>query len=326
MKYIYLDQNKWIELAKGLKNKEQKYISLYDTILKNVKDGIWAFPISIIHITETMKRKNETSRKELLDLMFAISNGYAICDYTTADNIEFNHWVNSNSLDCSQTKGLIIKRDLVSVLGLSTENVTIKCNGIAIPSELEKIAQIIKNHSCDREVFDLICEIISNEGSNGDEDYFYECYRKGRDDFQLWKKTIEKTEEYKSEHLYPAYLIRTFFQIYEEKLTSLSQNARKNIVKIFEECSTNKTNTINILETLPGFNVFNRLVFELYNNPDKQVHKHDFNDLAYMRVAVPYCDIVIGENYWCDRVKHYHLDKKYNTIVSTSLMSLIDKG
>ena len=29
MKYIYLDQNKWIELAKGIKNKEENYIVLY---------------------------------------------------------------------------------------------------------------------------------------------------------------------------------------------------------------------------------------------------------------------------------------------------------
>lgn len=99
---------------------------------------------------------------------------------------------------------------------------------------------------------------------------------------------------------------------------------RKNITELFTENSKNKTLAIANLETLPGFNVHNRLIYELFNNPDKDVHEHDFNDLAYLRVAVPYCDIVIGEKYWCNRVQNYGLDKKYNTLVTTKLLSLLN--
>ena len=122
MKYIYLDQNKWIELAKGLKDENPTYISLYETISKNVKDGIWAFPLSLIHISETMKRKDETSRKELLNLMFLISGGYSICDYMTADDFEFNSWANSKAVNCAQLKNLIIRHDWATIIGLSSEN------------------------------------------------------------------------------------------------------------------------------------------------------------------------------------------------------------
>lgn len=41
--YIYLDQNKWIELAKGIKNKESKYETLYKEMKCNVESNIWAF-------------------------------------------------------------------------------------------------------------------------------------------------------------------------------------------------------------------------------------------------------------------------------------------
>lgn len=37
MKYIYLDQNKWIELAKGINQTDTKYIELHQTMVNNVK-------------------------------------------------------------------------------------------------------------------------------------------------------------------------------------------------------------------------------------------------------------------------------------------------
>lgn len=324
MKYIYLDQNKWIELAKGIKDRNSTYIELHKKIIKNVENGFWAFPLSSIHITETMKRRNEISRKEILDLMFLISKGYAICDYTTADAIEFNSWANNKYVDYSQLKDIVIKHDWANIIGLSTENANIQFDdGLNLPNELEKIKKIIKEHSCDREVFDMIYNIINNNITE-DEDFYYTCYEKGRQRFLLWKNKVKGLEEYKDKHLYSAYLITVFFEVYKEKIKNLSPKMQKHIGELFEENSKNKTTAIANLEALPGFNVYNRLIFELYNNPDKKVHKHDFNDLAYLRIAIPYCDIVIGENYWCNRVCHYNLDKKYNTIVSTKLLSLIE--
>ena len=43
MKYTYLDQNKWIELARGIKEKKENYIVLYNTILKNIEEEKWTF-------------------------------------------------------------------------------------------------------------------------------------------------------------------------------------------------------------------------------------------------------------------------------------------
>lgn len=324
MKYIYLDQNKWIELAKGIKDKNSIYVELHKKIIRNVENGVWAFPLSSIHITEAMKRRDETSRKELLDLMFSVSKGYAICDYMTADTFEFAFWVDNKIVDCSRLKEKIIRCDWATTIGLSTENVNIQLSsGSYSPDKLLRIRKMIKEHSCDREVFDTICDIIA-ENIEADEEFYYECYEKGRQSFLSWKNEIKSLEEYKDKHLYPAYLIIMFFEAYREKINSLSPKQQKNIKELFEENSKNKTVAIANLESLPGFNVHNRLIFELYNNPQKKVHEHDFNDLAYLRVAIPYCDIVIGENYWCDRVCHYNLNKKYNTIVSTKLLNLIE--
>jgi len=323
MKYIYLDQNKWIELAKGINQTDTKYIELHQTMVNNVKKGYWAFPLSSIHIT---KRKDEISRKQIVDLMYSISNGYTICDFSTADSIEFEYWVKSMNSDFSQLKTTMIKRDWGNIIGISIEEVFLKLgeqNGL-LPHQLEILKKEIKNYYSDRDVFDYICQIIKGDKIYEDEEFFYDCYKKEKQSFIIWKQDIEKNDEYKKKHLYPAYLLKVFFELYKTRIESLSPEMKNNFAEMVEKNKKNKTMAISSLEAMPGFNIYNRLMFELNNNPDKKVHKHDFNDLAYLRVAVPYCDIVIGENYWCDRVCHYGLERKYNTIVTTKLFHLLD--
>lgn len=325
MKYIYLDQNKWIELAKGIKQENSKYIELYNTIINNVENGIWAFPLSIIHITETMKRKDEASRKEILDLMFSVSKGYAICDYATADYIEFKYWVNNKASDFSELKPIMIRQDYANIISLSMEKVFLefgKMDGLQ-PNELEILKQEIKKYYSERDVFDKICHIAERDIIKNEE-FYYNCFEEGRQGFLKWKESIKKLDVYKEKHLYPAYLLHTFFELYKSRLEKLSPEMKNNVSEMISRSTKNKTMTIANLEALPGFNVYNRLIFELFNNPDKEVHKHDFNDIAYLRVAVPYCDIVIGENYWCNRVCHYKLDEKYKTIVKTCLFELLN--
>ena len=305
MKYIYLDQNKWIELLKGLDGGKSEYIELFNIMMQNVHEHEWAFPISLIHVNETMKRKDEESRKKLLDLMFVISGGYSISDYTTANILEFNMWVQKQNVDCNKLKGSIIKHDWANLIGLSTDNAEVTIGEENDSERIRIIKSLISHHSCDRIIFDFLCNQCKFDLD--DEKFYYECFVKGRISFSKWKEDLEKSTGYKEKHLYPAYLIHVFFTEYKELLTGLPYDLQEEMKKNFEKNSKNKTMAINNLETLPGFNIHNRLVFELYSNPDKPVHPHDFNDLAYMRVAVPYCDVVIGENYWCDRVKHHKL-------------------
>lgn len=183
MKYIYLDQNKWIELAKGIKEKAPDYIKLYEVIVENIDNGNWAFPLSSIHITETMKRKDETSRKNILDLMFSISRGYGIYDYMTTDAIEFNYWINNKNVDVSKLKSTIIKQEWINIIGLSSENINAKLdNKLHSINESKAIEGIMSEYFCDREIFDLICNIINNNIAE-DEEYYYECYKNGRESF-----------------------------------------------------------------------------------------------------------------------------------------------
>lgn len=323
MKYIYLDQNKWIELLKGINSGEDRYIKLFNIIMQKVRGCEWAFPISIIHVTETMKRKDESSRNLLLDLMFTISGGYAIADYSTANIQEFNMWVLHQKVDCCELQNDIVQRDWIKIIGLSSYKAEVSIGGENDSEVINVIKGIINQHSCDREIFDKICALC--EYNPDDERFYYESYVRGRESFIKWRDNLKNLTDYKEKHVYPAYLINMFFTEYGEQLKKLPLDLQERICKLFEQNSKNKTMAIDNLEALPGFNIHNRLVFELYNNPYKQIHQHDFYDLAYLRVAIPYCDVVIGEKYWSDRVKANKLDSKYGAKVSTNLFDILNE-
>ena len=320
--YIYCDQNKWIELAKGIKSKKSEYENLLNKMKSNVDAGVWAFPLSIIHIAEAMKRKDEESRKILLDLMYSLSRGCSISDYATANIIEFNYWINNGAVNCKAIQNEILAFDIPRIIGLSSADAIVEIKGDknVTNEHVKTIKKIIVEHSCDRILFDYVCENCSS--LNDDEDFYYNCFVTGREEFKSWRTKIETLEEYKEKHVYPAYLIKVFFEEYKEMLSNLSVVGQSRVKSIFDNNTKNKTSTINLLESLPGFNIHNRLVYELFSNPCKEVHKHDFFDLAFLRVAVPYCDIVIGENYWIDRIQHYKLDQKYGTVTATKLLKL----
>jgi len=56
----------------------------------------------------------------------------------------------------------------------------------------------------------------------------------------------------------------------------------------------------------------------------KAVHRNDTNDMAFLSIAVPYCDIIVTEKYWAHQLISNGYDKKYNTTILTDLTELTD--
>jgi hypothetical protein len=77
---IYLDQNKWIDLAKAKKCLEDGK-PLQDALLvaeEGVQRGLASFPLSSAHYIETSHIPNYARRSELADIMFHLSRHHTI--------------------------------------------------------------------------------------------------------------------------------------------------------------------------------------------------------------------------------------------------------
>lgn len=90
MDIIYLDQNKWVELARvhaGADN-SGPIAELYPQLIAAVEAGRVLFPLSSSHILETSKRNDPVSRGNVAETQAKLSRGYAYRDRTTRLEVE----------------------------------------------------------------------------------------------------------------------------------------------------------------------------------------------------------------------------------------------
>jgi hypothetical protein len=58
------------------------------------------------------------------------------------------------------------------------------------------------------------------------------------------------------------------------------------------------------------------------NDTGRAIHRNDTNDIAFLSIAIPYCDIVVVEKYWAHQLTTNGFDKKYKCLVLTDLTEL----
>ena len=84
MKIVYLDQNKWIELARGYYGKTScnNIQNILKFIQNALKEQAIVLPLSEIHYMETARIYHPSRRERLGSFMYEFSKGYTIAFYT----------------------------------------------------------------------------------------------------------------------------------------------------------------------------------------------------------------------------------------------------
>jgi len=81
---------------------------------------------------------------------------------------------------------------------------------------------------------------------------------------------------------------------------------------------------LGLFENVPVLDVQLTLTTERDRNLNKPVSTNDMVDLSHLCVAIPYCDIVIPDNFWASlaKIKRLGLEGKYQTKILESLSLL----
>jgi len=80
-----------------------------------------------------------------------------------------------------------------------------------------------------------------------------------------------------------------------------------------------------LLEFFANTSVFDtetELVIGRDKHWDKEIHRNDPTDIAFLSVAIPHCDIVVTEKFWRSLSRKCQLDKKYGTAIINDLTGL----
>jgi hypothetical protein len=78
--HVYLDQNKWIDLALAATGNPRgaRYVDALDAARAAVLSGMAVFPLDIYRYLETGKRAHDRSRTDVADLMFELSQEHTM--------------------------------------------------------------------------------------------------------------------------------------------------------------------------------------------------------------------------------------------------------
>jgi len=57
---------------------------------------------------------------------------------------------------------------------------------------------------------------------------------------------------------------------------------------------------------------------------DRMVTTNDIRDISHLSMAIPFCDVVVTERYWVDKIQREKLDKQYDTLVFSDCSSLLE--
>jgi hypothetical protein len=316
-KYIYLDQNHWVNLAKTFAGKNDNYKEVAEKIIEKSESGEWIFPLSIIHFMETEARFDDRSRKELAKVMAGISRNYSIVPSIYTDVQELNNAVASlHGIPTVNIRDEVIKKDFLRAAGLDGENFEIK--GTKNPEETEIIKQELIKKMKTVPLFEIFMSIPQNreriEKSIKDMNSPIEEYELQRS--HLMKMPQQYREKY--------FTANTFIASHGEKLVELFRRfgvAKEDFIP--EEVFASPESTMEFLESTPSLDIRNKLTFDILTETSREFHRNDYKDICFLSTAVPYCDVVITEKLWAHYLTQRGIDKKYDTYISKDLNDLL---
>ena len=80
---------------------------------------------------------------------------------------------------------------------------------------------------------------------------------------------------------------------------------------------------IRLVTDVPTLDVEVSLSTQHQQQWDRPEVINDVRDMSHLCMAIPYCDVVITEKYWVDKIQREKLDKKYGTQVSYDFSFLL---
>ena len=308
---IYLDQNKWIDLARAYHDRPggSQYKSVLQKIIDAVESKKAILPLSAQHIIETRKELNFERRKRLAKVMAEISHGITI-----APQGRMARWELASSLGNifqQQSPNIPSPFGIGIPFAFGMGNVIKDKNGNRV-SQSNDIYKTVNKHLALPETMQIFL-LGTDENTNIDA---VKNYNKSLDDLvrrvENFRTKVKKQNKSIHQRAYMADLtvaiqdnLSEALHLYGKKMEDFINLGRESIISTFENC--------------PSLDTEIALAVSRNQQWDKKVHINDSTDIAFLSVATPYCDVVITEKFWKNLARQTKLTEKYNTLLLNDL-------
>lgn len=309
-KTIYLDQNKWIDLARAFYGRKdgRNYKTILEKLKTKVANNEIILPISVVHFIETARNINVDRAERLARFMIQLSGKYGILPFNYIRENEVQQAI-MRKLGFSphiDIKNLVIGKNLFYAVGGE-----IKIEGL--PNEIEKELISLINEE------DNLVKLLINSYNN-------ELARDiKKEDEEILEKLEESRRKLNSELSLEMRLRLAIAEMASRSLIPIAVNFLHKFgydIRDFVDQFQTVDDWKDFFLSIPTMDIWINMHTIRDNNMNRKIHRNDLSDIAFLSIAVPYCDIVVVENYWGNILNSSGLANKHKCTVLTSVNEL----
>jgi hypothetical protein len=302
-KFLYLDQCKWIDLAKAYYHRPggELFHDALTAVQKSVASGKLVIPFSLVNAVETAVSQDRDRRNRLAKFLVRLSCGNAVLPFTATIR-----WEMTNALRVILKRGnpihirySLIRQGIGQALGkrLRVEAAT--------PAVEEAVA---REASSSRTTLYALRSLGENR----------ELIQQMRDTEKNAIAMFERIRAWATSMLtrpqQRGYMLAELLSKGEEGKAFKAALMDVQVTQAeFQTHFVSSEDWDRFLERVPALNVPLTLGVARDQNADQQINRNDIRDLAWLAVALPYANLVVSEKNWGHLAKASRLHQRYGT-------------
>jgi hypothetical protein len=319
---VYLDQNKWIDLARARLGKNEAARDVLDVAKEAVRLGLASFPLSSTHYIETWNSRSARRRWNLASTMFNLARpGGSIGPHTMAGPPEVVEMELDVALRRRFGRPLDIRWQPVfgEGVGHAFGKPAVKYEAPAeLPLSPERRRDINYQASRLKELVSLAGPItdlpvvgIDTESYKRPSRTYMEGEAGRVELFKRLRLNRDKRAKYVG--------VVSLLDIFEPLNEALSRAGIDNE----EFLSLSADEMMDFLSDLPSRHVDYELHRLRHEDPHLKRGLGDLEDLAALSVAIAYCDVVVTERLWAHLARRAGLEERYETRILSNVCDLL---
>ena len=303
---VYLDLWVWIQLARAHYGKSQSGVwrEACDAVKSTALEGTARFPVSLAHVKEIAKRRNDGSRGRLVDFMGEVWNADAIRPWAQMLEPEARNAVRlMMGIPRVDLNDFVFGKGLSHALGGNPRLVPKHPNARPPPREtVRELSDLVMSPTLLASLKDP--DLAAKMGSRSESETRYLSDLQARID-----AAYAHPDKTKKRDIAKA---RFMITVVGDSLIRAVLEASPDPRALLAEYTSSRDRIETVLDSMPTFRTFHELTYA--SETTRRANESDLWDMA-LSIAIPYCDIVVTERSWCGIAKDAGLDELYGTSI-----------
>lgn len=311
MQIVYLDQNKWIELARAEKHPERhpEVHALLETLHQGVSTGRIALPLTATNIYETQKIADPRQRHDLALVQSFLSRGLVFRGRHKRLEVEIAELMRAAyGGQTSQPPDWWFLSEIFfeAFFELSDPRQTFEISDRVVAAIRQRPQEALYDYLVSISESTRLASVRSfTEGSR-----------------QLRLRIEERRKAHAQE---PLALRRRIYGaiLMQDEIDLIFRLATRAGAPWQSVSDIGSALARRMIDDVPAFNIEREIALRL-EAQSRHVVENDFRDMQSFCAVIPYADAIIAENMFVNLARQARLDRKYGCRLSTSVLSMQD--